>query len=125
MGWDKNTWIGSNVDSIVETLDKLGHPYSVQTIGHVRGYGLNDNDNQEYALRRLRYDDKVVLEYIQRSHDCDIDDCIDSAEYDASNEPTQWVLEYYSDCNDFGCADDCSVIIDLAPFQRKDYEQIT
>jgi hypothetical protein len=105
MSWDKNTIVRSSIDMVVSTLDNLSVPYSLETLGFVRGDGMNDDffddvtkeiTSKKYPIRKLSYQDVVIQEVMARSHDCDGDDFLDSKEFSKGNyEPLP--LEYYYD----------------------------
>jgi len=92
MSWDKNTVRVSNLDAIKQTLDNLGVPYQLTTIGFVKGRGLNDEmlELPPHPIRRLQYGDRVVLEHIEQDADCDTDDIITSQEFALEKEPGDW-----------------------------------
>lgn len=89
MGWDKNTVNHSQVDTIISVLKQLNYPYEIREIGQVVGSGANDS-GKTYPMRRLSYGEWVVLEYIQRSNDCDADDYICSETFRKDQEPKDW-----------------------------------
>jgi hypothetical protein len=99
MSWNKNTLNHSQVNRTIELLDELGIPYTLEAIGEVKAIGLNDMMSyiHTYWMRRLSYNDKVILEHILRSWDCDVDDIICSEKFDVAHEPQDWKLEEYID----------------------------
>lgn len=102
MSWDKNTIIISKVPAVKETLEHLGVPYKISTIGSFKGRGLNDDTYMEnldilYELLRLEYKDRVILEYAELDADCDTDDIVASQEFDLKDEPKDWIAVRYTD----------------------------
>jgi len=81
------------VDTTIEVLKKLGEPYSLTVLDKLQGYGLNDDDDSWYDIRRLEYRDIVILEQMERVNECDSDDIIYSREFTIKNEPKPWPLE--------------------------------
>lgn len=108
MSWDKNIINTSAINNTISVLEKLGTPYTVTTLGKVRGRGLNDKiwmeKNEDaypictiYTLRKLEYKDVVLLEKIIRNSDCDVDDFILSFEFKKGHEPRDWEIEGNND----------------------------
>ena len=109
MSWDKNTIVCSQINAIISTLDICKKPYTLSVLGNVQGHGLNDDliieDNsgelypgsKYYDIRKLEFEGIVILEQMQRSHDCDTDDMIISVKFDKGSEPKTWPLEIYMD----------------------------
>lgn len=100
MSWDKNTINFSEVDTFIRAFRLLGIPhsdYKLRQIGKVLGRGLNDRDDEFYILRRLEVADKIILEYIERHSDCDIDDVIKSVIFDKDKVPKRWRREIFVD----------------------------
>lgn len=98
MSWNKNTISISKLDAVLETLDNLGVPYELSTIGEFVGRGLNDGwDTAMHYLRRLKYKDRVILEYAELDADCDVDDIIASAEFKIEDEPGDWQAVRHTD----------------------------
>ena len=97
MSWNKNTISLSEIDSTMGVLKDLNVDFRCEEIGKVRGCGLNDYWNYElgekyYSMRRLIYDDSVILEQMIRVNDCDVDDVIISSKFDKEKEP-DWEIE--------------------------------
>jgi hypothetical protein len=94
MSWNKNTINLSRVDSFIEVLNILKEPYSIAVLKRVTGRGLNDGaifgEERIYDLRRLGFKDKVMLEKITQTADCDSDDIISSELFDWNDEPIDW-----------------------------------
>jgi hypothetical protein len=100
MGWDKNTIVTSAVDGTIEVLKSVGIAYTLTELGHVTGCGLNDDDHQFYPIRKLEYkaangENITMLEQMQRTHDCDLDDHLISCLYEKEATPQNWPLEVY------------------------------
>ena len=97
MGWNKNTIVASAIDFTIDTLKNLGVPYTLTTLGEVNGDGLNDDyfGTGKYPIRRLEYLDKIILEQMERTYDCDFDDHLKSSQFAKDQEPKSWPLELY------------------------------
>jgi len=93
MSWNKNTVNRSSIDTIISTLKRLNESYTVTVLGRVKGFGLNDDEGKTYMIRKLEYQDTVVLEQMLRTSDCDMDDSIISVEFNKSKEPKDWSIE--------------------------------
>ena len=95
MSWDKNTRRTSEIDTIIKVLKELDVKYSIEIIGEVRGYGLNDDYSETYKhqIRKLTYNNFVVLEQMIRNEDCDFDDVIISQKFDKKKVPKKWEIE--------------------------------
>ena len=103
MSWDKNTINMSNLDAVRCVLDDLNELYALSIISTFVGMGLNDSSSDSpYELRRLRFRDKVILEYVEMDVDCDVDDCIYSEKFNLIDEPQDWVAVRKTDifCNE-------------------------
>ena len=101
MSYDKNTIFTSKLDSIKEILEELEEECILTEIGTVGGYGANDicgGGMDAYPIRKLEYRNKVVLERMERSHDCDDDDYLVSYTFIKGLEPKDWPVEVYIDC---------------------------
>ena len=92
MSWNKNTINMSALEAMRCMLEDLHEPYEVQVIAEFRGLGLNDDfaDDDMHQLRRLRYRDTVILEYVNMHSDCDTDDVISSRRFPLKDEPKDW-----------------------------------
>ena len=99
MSWNKNTISMSEIDSIMGVLKEMNIDFKCEEIGKVRGCGLNDywncgpDEEKYYSLRKLAYDNFIILEQIIRANDCDIDDIITSSKFDKDKEPSDWEIE--------------------------------
>ena len=95
MSWDKNTINISTVDFAIEMLKDLNIPYKCEIIGKVQGVGLNDLDYPDnyYNVRRLTYNNFVILEQIIRNRDCDFDDIFTYSKFNKDEEPNDWQIE--------------------------------
>ena len=76
-------------------LKKVGIDYSLRVLGKVQNRGLGECGDCE--MRRLTYENLVVLESIFRSNDCDADDIISATTFDRADEPKDWKLEVYEE----------------------------
>ena len=95
MSYNKNTVNCSDIDTIIETLKELNVKYILKDIGKVTGYGLNDDyaKTDKHKIRKLTYEDFVVLEKIKRTTDCDTDDLIVSKKFHKNKVPKKWEIE--------------------------------
>lgn len=101
MSWDKQTVDYSDIKIVLDTLNVIGVPYVLTELGKIRGNGLNDINEEGtetyYSLRKLEYANRVILDQMQRTHDCDSDDCIVSITFYKKDVPQDWKLEIYVD----------------------------
>ena len=97
MGYDKNTVILSRLSAVRDVLAELGETFEWHVIGKVSGCGVNDVGGGIHMLCRLEYRDKVILERIERTYDCDSDDEIVSYTFRKCDEPKEWQLEIWTD----------------------------
>lgn len=114
MSWNKNTIVCSDLEFRIAKLKEMNIPYKLVNLGKVSGIGLNDYGESigdsfrkevkfvaeddlfpsvKYKLYRLEYNDKVVLEQMNRHEDCDINDHLVCREFNASDVPNDWKLE--------------------------------
>ena len=115
MSYNKNTVIDSKIDSVVETLEGIGHDYDLITIDYVEGRGINDTgmdmngyaNNRSYPIRMIVYANlsgklNCHLEHMVRDPDCDSDDRIVSSEYkDVDYLPDSHYLEITINADEF------------------------
>lgn len=99
MSWNKNTINHSKLDEFIEVWEKQNKCYVLYILGFVKGYGLNDDEDTVYAIRKaINWDDNmVVLERMERTHDCDCDDTIVSYIFPLGDCPENWEIEVYVD----------------------------
>jgi len=94
MTWTKKTINLSKIDDIVFLLieDNIFHKTSI--IEKVVGQGINDlvagGKRIEYRLRRLDYEDIIILECITQSYDMSLDDYILSHKFTKNTIPKEW-----------------------------------
>jgi hypothetical protein len=105
MSWDKQTIVLSFVNATIATLKDLNILYTLTELGQVQGNGRNDDDlgkdaegdpipiGRCYPIRKLEYGDVVILEQMQRTHDCDTDDVILAFKFEKGKEPKDWQIE--------------------------------
>ena len=95
MSYNKNTIRSSDIDSIIEVLKELKVEYKEEKIGDVTGFGLNDDysNTDKHVIRKLTYNDYVVLEKIVRTTDCDSNDVIVSKKFKKDKVPKKWKIE--------------------------------
>lgn len=95
MSWTKNTIQLSVVNDLIDRLKKDSIPYKVSLLGKVQGNGLNDlsritEEYKIYVLRRLDYEDKIVLEQIIQTNDMQLDDFVLSHLFYKREIPKSW-----------------------------------
>lgn len=105
MSWDKQTIVLSFVNATIATLKDLNILYTLTELGQVQGNGRNDDDlgkdaegdpipiGRCYPIRKLEYGDVVILEQMQRTHDCDTDDVILAFKFEKGKEPKDWPID--------------------------------
>ncbi len=103
MSWDKNTYIISEIDTVIKLWKDLRLDYKLKTIAEVIAMGINDSfeDRLTYPLRILLTSKKIFVEQMQRTYDCDSDDCVRSVALDMNDLPEKFPLEVYSDYQNF------------------------
>lgn len=94
MSWNKNTIYDSSIPLTEEILKDNNIPYKKIEIGEVEGIGLNDGE-EPYKLYMLIYKDKIIVDHMVRTHDCDCDDTIESVTFNINELPDKWELESY------------------------------
>ena len=95
MSWDKNTTISTKIDDTVEVLRENDIPYTLEILGKVEARGLNDTctGTKYYSIRKLSYQNFVIMEQMIRDPDCDIDDVITSEKFKKDNVPENWRID--------------------------------
>jgi hypothetical protein len=87
----KKTVILSKVDELVRELKRKRKMHSLIVLDKIKGRGINDlEDNLEYLVRRLEFDNYVVLEQFIKIQDTDIDDFLVSRVFYVDKEPKTW-----------------------------------
>jgi len=102
MSWNKNTSVMSQIDNTIKLLISTDTEYELTVLSKIKGLGLNDEilDKEHYFIRRLSFRDKVMIEQMQRSYDCDFDDHLVSISISKDEEKTfmkDWKAEIYID----------------------------
>ena len=81
----------SKIDIIVTELKRKRKEHSLVVLDKVKGRGINDiDDNNHYLVRRLEFDNYVILEQFIQIKDTDIDDFIVSRVFAVDQEPKSW-----------------------------------
>lgn len=95
MSYNKNTIRRSEIDKTIELLKEFKTDFKLTTIGVVTGYGLNDDyaKSDKHEIRKLEYNDFVILEQMVRNKDCDMDDIIISIKFKKDKLPKKWKIE--------------------------------
>ena len=120
MSFNKNTINMSDIDRIETVLIILKEPYTIEKIDTVKGLGLNDDIDgvdAQHSLFKLCFRDKVVIDRMERTMDCDCDDCIVSYVIDKDQMPEVWHNEIYMHDDDYMCDSNCSCKINLVTNQ--------
>jgi len=89
IGDRKKTVHESELDTIVGVLNDLNVEYSLYAIAVFNGRGVGE-DETTFALHRLQYDDKVILEHAELDIHKFVDDYILSTKFDVADEPKSW-----------------------------------
>ena len=99
MSWNKNTRGNTRIDDTIEVLKDLNKtfniPYTLEILGKVEARGLNDTytGTKYYCIRKLTYQNFVIMEQMIREPDCDIDDIIIAVKFERDNVPENWEIE--------------------------------
>ncbi len=95
MSWNKNTIKSTKIDDTIEVLRENDISYTLDILGKVNANGQNDHYTvtEYYAIRKLSYQNFVIMEQMIRENDCDIDDCIRAVKFEKDNVPENWELE--------------------------------
>ena len=96
MSWDKNTITSTKIDDVREVLRENNISYTVDVLGKVRARGQNDHlhDIAHYSIRKLSYQNYVIMEQMIRDPDCDIDDVITAQKFNKDNALLKnWEIE--------------------------------
>ena len=93
----KNTINMSKLDSVKEILIDLEILFRCETIGKVRGMGMNDFyesiGDKYYDIRKLTCDKFVILEQMIRNDDINNNDILVSPKFLTGKVPNNWKLE--------------------------------
>ena len=92
MSWCKNTINQSELNAVKRVLDHFKIMYKESIIAKFEGNGLNDmyKEDPTYYLRRLEYNNKIILEYVEINLNPDFDDIVKSTEFNLEDEPKDW-----------------------------------
>lgn len=103
MSWDKQTHNFSDLTAVKNTLQKTNQNYILYNLGKVKDLGNSYTEifNDDIMLRMLIYKGGVILERMNRTRDCDSDDCVISECFNFDQVPDKWSLERYSDYEDY------------------------
>lgn len=95
MSWNKNTVKSTKIDDTIEVLRENNIFHTLEILGTAQGRGLNDSysGTHYYYLRKLSYQNFVIMERMVRDPDCDIDDVIKAEKFEKDNVPENWELE--------------------------------
>ncbi len=95
MSWNKNTTTSTKIDDTIEILRENDIPYTLEILGKVEARGLNDTytGTKYYNIRKLSYQNFVIMERMIRQPDCDIDDVIIAEKFNKDNIPEDWEIE--------------------------------
>jgi hypothetical protein len=101
VSYDKNTIDYSRLDTTKQVLEELGEEFTITYLGEVVGQGINDVPEMSYHLRKLEYRDKIMLERMERTYDCDSDDVRASYVFKKGEEPKEWLIEIFTDADEY------------------------
>lgn len=109
MSWTKRTINLSKLDKKQVELKESNLPYVVSLLGKVKGQGINDWEHvplkttvlegihavatenlKYYWLRRLDWEDNVILEKIIQSDDMALNDYVFSMQFKVKTLPKDW-----------------------------------
>ncbi len=95
MSWNKNTTFSTKIDDTIEVLRENNIPYTLEILGTVQARGLNDtyNGTEFHVIRKLTYQNFVIMERMVRDPDCDINDTIIAEKFKKDNVPENWEIE--------------------------------
>ena len=95
MSWNKNTRGNTRIDDITEVLEENDISYTLEILGKVEARGLNDTytGTKYYCIRKLTYQNFVIMEQMIREPDCDIDDIIIATKFYKDSVPDNWEIE--------------------------------
>lgn len=103
MSCSKDVLLASEVDITIRALRDLKRPFSMRVLGQVKGMG---NEDGFYQIRRLAFNNIVILEQMVRMNDCDLSDVLTSREFSLQTEPKDWPIEIELNPNKIGEVDD-------------------
>ena len=102
MSYNKKIINISKVDFAIEILEDLNIPYNCEIIGKVRVM-VDDY----YNIRRLDYNNFVILEQLIRTKNYDFDNIFTSSKFNKDKEPDNWQMEIvredYDERYDYDC----------------------
>ncbi len=113
MSWEKYTINLSQINAIVDVLQDVGMDFTLANITSVLGRGVNDEEwvdtadgepelkGKIYLIRKLEYANYIIVEQMQKTHDCDCNDTLVSIKFDKDKFPEDFKYEIYTDDNDF------------------------
>lgn len=124
MSWNKNTYDCSEIDSKIEMLEEFDIPYKLKIITSVIGMGLNDHYSSsgkiDYPIRILKFKDKIFIEQMIRTYDCDSDDMLRSLEIKEEDISEKFPLEIYTNWEEYAELDEGDVEIIPLSFAPKE-----
>lgn len=89
----------SRIDRLIDDLKQKGKRYKIIILAQLKGRGLNDilpvtEQYRIYKLRKIYYEDKVMVEQVIAVDHMDLDDFIISKCFPRSNDPSvaEWPL---------------------------------
>lgn len=85
----------SRLDDTMEILKKHRIPYKLFKLDNIQGLGLNDmvpviESKRRHLIRKLEYENKVMVERFVRFQHKDLDDFIISYTFDRKDFPENW-----------------------------------
>jgi hypothetical protein len=93
--WRKQTIILSRVDAIVALLKQNRVPHKLTLLSRVEGRGADDlyvekERYRTYMVRKLEFQENIVLEQLVRTKDIELDDYIISKQFCKEYVPKNW-----------------------------------
>ncbi len=85
----------SCIDSTMELLKKNRIPYKLYKLDNIQGLGLNDmvavlETSRRHIIRKLEFDNKIIVEKFFRIQHRDLDDFILSYSFFKKEFPENW-----------------------------------
>lgn len=92
--WAKTIEIKSEIDKIIKSLKKTKQKYKLSVLEYLEGRGVS-NTGKRYPIRKLEFDETVLLEYMKRTNHPNDPDIIISEQFSNDSIPLTWSTEIY------------------------------
>lgn len=86
----KTVWL-SRLDATLEVLKAEALDYDIEVIAKVKNRGFNEL-NKNYFIRKLKYNNKTMLEQMIQTMDKDLDDFFVSYVFYNDKVPKEWII---------------------------------